>query len=82
MMKLDGYSDNYREFECIFGVPLKQFWDKFLGFDLLKFDDNFIKSGDLDGVSMEDVVRERFGEDGVRIVKTLISAKTILDRIQ
>ena len=82
MMKLDGYRDNYREFECVFGVPLKQFWDKFLGFDLLKFDDNFIKSGDLDGVSMEDVVRERFGEDGVRIVKTLISAKTILDRIQ
>lgn len=33
------------EFALVFGVPLAQYWDNLLGFNIVKFDDKVVKSG-------------------------------------
>ncbi len=59
------------EFRSIFGVAIKDFWfDNLCGFNLGKFDDEFLQSGDL---SMREVVQERYGDKGVNIILQLIN---------
>lgn len=58
------------EFRLVFGVPIAGFWDNNLvGFNLVKFDDQFVQSGDR---SIREVVQERFGDRGVSIILQLI----------
>jgi len=57
---------NFRE---LFNVSVFTFWDM-TGFDLIKFDNEFIRSGK---GSMEETVQKRYGEEAVKLVKELIS---------
>lgn len=54
-------------FMKIFGKPVNQFYN-IAGFDVIKFDE-FIAPPD--GVSLQDVVRERYGDIAVDLVKSL-----------
>lgn len=58
-----------QEFFLIFGVALRSYMDPYTGFDICRFDDEFIKSGD---DSMEDVVRRKYGTGAVEIIRALI----------
>lgn len=58
-------------FKRVFYTDLANYWD-FTGFDIVRFDDEYIKSGDN---SMEDVVRERFGDNAVELIKDLLGRK-------
>lgn len=65
--------ENGNDFKSVFGVSLHRFMDYITGFDLMKFDKEFIGAFDLDGVSIEDVVKEKYGNKGVAIVQRLIT---------
>jgi len=64
------YIKHFEEFQDIFGVPLSQFWDKLLGFDVVKFDVNFIKPEE--GKSTRQVVREKYGIRAEQLCTDLI----------
>ena len=58
--------DNFRK---TFGENLLKFWDSNLtGFDDVAFD-RWIKAGDR---GLKDVIAEQFGEEGTRIIETLL----------
>ena len=69
-------------FQSIFGVGFEYFYDglmsvtsKRLCIDILKFDDWLHEQyGDYEdnGLSMEDVVRKHYGDNGVNLIKGLI----------
>jgi hypothetical protein len=61
--------DNEAEFRRIFGLPLREFFDNLAGFNIVKFDDEVVKSGD---DCMRDVVQARWGEPGVSLIYRLI----------
>ena len=63
------YHDLHQEFRSIFGVGLIDYWDDFTGFDIIKFDDEVIKS--LDGI-MANTVKEKYGDIGVTIIERLL----------
>lgn len=60
--------DNRNEFLRIFGVSLAHFHDNLYGFDLLKFEQEFIP----DDVAIYDAVLAQFGTEGVEIIKVLL----------
>lgn len=60
------------KFQKVFGVPLARYFDLVLGFDIIKFDEDIIKSFELDGKSMSDVIKEKHGQEGVDIINALI----------
>lgn len=60
------------QFKRTFGRSIGPYMDKFTGFDVLKFDDEVIQPPD--GKSTEEVVRERYGEDAVTLIRNLIGA--------
>jgi hypothetical protein len=66
--KKDLYVKHAPEFQQIFGVRLKPYYDLLTGFDIIKFDE-LIKPGEDD--SLEQAVRERFGDRAVELVKAL-----------
>lgn len=66
--KLAKYRD---EFERVFGVQLYTFFDLILGFDIILFDTRFLHTPD--GKSTENVLRERYSERAVELVRELIS---------
>lgn len=57
------------DFQRIFGVRLRTFWDNFTGFDVIKFDELIQPA---DGQSTQDKVREDYGEDAVQLCLELI----------
>ena len=57
-----------RDFENTFGVKLSDYWD-FTGFAIVKFDDEFLKSGDR---CMADTVRERYGQPAEDLIRELL----------
>lgn len=59
-----------RQFEDIFRVKLAKWFDNLTGFDLIGFDD-FVKPAD--GESTEQTVLRDFGQEGVDLIKKLIS---------
>ncbi|MHA2329749.1 MAG: hypothetical protein ACXACR_14635 [Candidatus Hodarchaeales archaeon] len=67
------YRKNAREFKHIFGINLKPYWDNITGFDIVRFDEEFIKSPD--GLSMEDVIKDKYNEIGVSIIKSLLGVE-------
>ena len=64
------YGQEHRNFTNTFGVGLITYWDNFTGFDIVKFDEEFIKPPD--GESMEDVIQKEYGDEGVRIIRVLL----------
>ena len=66
----DVYGQEHRNFTNMFGAGLMVYWDNLTGFDVVKFDEEFLKSPD--GKSVEDITRERYGDEGVRILKALL----------
>ena len=66
-----AYETEYYNFRKVFNANLKTYWDgAILGFNLVKFDDEIIMAPD--GKSVEDVLQERHGDEGVRIIKALL----------
>ena len=64
-----------RRFLRIFGVPLKKYFpDNATGFDVIKFDDEVVKSGK--GV-MADVVMDRWGNEALNMVQALVRPPSI-----
>jgi hypothetical protein len=57
-------------FYKIFGVQLSRFWNNMFGFDVIKFDEEFIKPPE--GVSTAQEVERKYGEVGLRLIKSLI----------
>lgn len=61
------------EFIRIFGISLKNYHNIITGFDLVKFDDYLInKYGKYKG-SMADFIELKFGQEGINLIKKLIS---------
>ena len=58
------------EFRRVFGVPVNPYWDLVTGFDVVKFDDEFIKAPD--GVSTAQAVEAKYGADAVKLIYALI----------
>ena len=57
-------------FQRVFGVGLKKYWiNHLLGFDIIKFDNEVIKSDDR---CMSEVVLEKYGKDGLMIIEGII----------
>jgi hypothetical protein len=57
-------------FKSTFGMNLSNYMDGLTGFDICRFDDEIVQSGD---GCMEDVVRDRWGQVGVDIIKELLA---------
>lgn len=68
-MKTSYSTRDAREFERFFHVPLSDYWEGFLGFDVTGFDDRVIKSGNM---SVKDAVRQTYGQDAVVLVQRLL----------
>ena len=60
---------HYSEFQSIFAVSLRGFWDNVTGFDVIKFDE-FISPAD--GVSCYAATAEKFGERSAALIKELL----------
>lgn len=71
--KMKKTQDTYRKysepFYQTFGVQLKRYWDKYLGFNINVFDKEFIDSGDR---TMKDVIDAKYGNDAVTLIKNII----------
>jgi len=69
------YHDNCDEFRSRFGIPLSKYWDlvAYLGFDIVGFDEKFLKTPD--GISTRAYVKEKYGEDAVKLLERLIESE-------
>ncbi len=65
-----AYETNYHDFSRIFGVSLAGYWDKMFGFDVVAFNEKFIKSGDNE--SMAEAVKRQYGAEAVALIKNLL----------
>lgn len=66
----ERYKSYAPKFQRVFGVKLRPFWDPLTGFDVVKFDDEFIKAGD--DVSTADAVKEKYGTEALDLIKSLL----------
>lgn len=62
-----------KKFEEVFRVKFNPFWDGFLGFDVIKFDEEIAKPGEDE--STRDAVLRQWGEPGVAILEKLLGIK-------
>ncbi len=68
-----------KEFEAMFGVPLATYWDIrtprgiALGFELIKFDEEVIKSGNK---RMTAIVQKQYGLKAIKMLEYLIQEST------
>jgi hypothetical protein len=60
----------HRKFADIFGVPLADYFDNMTGFDIVKFDQEFIQPED--GYSTQDAVQDKYGDEAVQLVYDLL----------
>lgn len=60
------YADAFRR---TFGIRLHDYMDYVTGFDLIRFDAEFLRSEDR---SMAEALRERHGDEAVDLIKALI----------
>ncbi len=63
------YDTNYLKFQSIFGIPLKNYWDKLFALDITGFD-KFLKTPD--GTSTSDWVLEKYGQGAVDLVRSIL----------
>lgn len=64
--KADKYHKIFRQ---TFGVQLMNYFSFITGFDIIKFDEKFLKTPD--GISMGEYIREKYGEEAVDLIKNL-----------
>lgn len=70
---LRRYRAEYYNFGRIFGVNLRDYYeDHIYGFDVVKFDDEFVKSGD---EAMSAKVLRDYGEEGVNVILRLLGSE-------
>lgn len=62
--------ENCDLFFGVFRVSLKRFWDNITGFDIIAFD-AWLQGAD-SVESAESVIRSRYGEEGVRLIRALL----------
>jgi hypothetical protein len=67
----DKYIEYQRPFVFIFNRPLSPYFNRELGFDLLKFDAHFTQTL-FSEQSFSDAVVEKYGETGLYIIKMLL----------
>lgn len=60
-----------REFKRIFGVDLKPYFDFVTGFDIIEFDEKFVKAPHYQ--SMAEAVFEKYGKEGYDLMHLLIN---------
>jgi len=58
-----------RQFRETFKVELQGYWQGILGFDVVRFDDEVVKSGTQ---SCREAVRQTWGSDAVNLVNELL----------
>lgn len=58
-----------REFAAIFGVALSNYWSNLTGFDVVRFDEKVIHSGDR---SMSEVIEEKYGKAAADMIEALL----------
>jgi len=59
------------EFRKVFGVELRGYWDNVTGFDIVKFDADFIPPKEC----AKEHIQKRFGQAGVNLILKLIAAE-------
>ena len=70
-MKSTMYSrEQRRKFQELFGQDIRTYWDNLVGFDVVKFDEEFVKPRN--GQSTKQKVKDKYGEEGVELVVSLI----------
>jgi hypothetical protein len=60
-----------KEFRDIFHTSLNQYLDSITGFDSIKFDEEFLKSGNK---SMVSVLKKKYGQESVLLIEKLIQS--------
>ena len=68
-MNRETYLQNYVPFAQVFHRPLKDFWNPTWGFDVIAFDEKFIKPDE--GESTNEAVRRKYGNEAVTLVNSL-----------
>ena len=63
------------DFKKIFNVNLKKYWKPFFGFDIVRFDEEIIKS--LDGKSMKETINDNYNEIGVKLIEFILDFEKI-----
>jgi len=58
------------EFQNVFGIRLRDYMRSHIGFDILKFDDVFIKPKN--GVSTADTIEQKYGRRAVELIRILL----------
>jgi hypothetical protein len=70
MAKKLCYDQHAPKFQRIFGIRLRPYWDMLTGFNVVKFDEEFVKPAD--GTSTRDAVLAQWGEEGVDLIVALM----------
>ena len=69
-VNIQRYRKYAREFERVFGCKLKPYFNNITGFDVVKFDEEFVQAPD--GRSTAEVVEKKWGPDAVKLIRSLI----------
>lgn len=67
---IEQFNQFTSRFQQIFGVPLTKYFHPLFGFDLIRFDEQFVQSGNN---SMRDEVKRRWGDEAVTLILELIA---------
>lgn len=59
-----------RDFKRIFGTSMSNYFDNILGFDIVRFDEQFINSEDQESVA--EAINKKYGQEGEDIVRKLL----------
>jgi len=63
--------DLHRKFKNVFGISITvSYWDRLLGFDIVKFDTEIVKPNDDE--SMKNAVLRQWGQEGVDLLQRLL----------
>ena len=64
------YRKHAKAFERMFGCKLKPFFDSITGFDVIKFDEEFVKP--VAGEACSEAVERRWGKEAMGILRLLL----------
>lgn len=66
------YDAFHADFQRYFQAPLRKFWDPIMGLDVVKLDEEIVKSGD---GHMLQIVSRRFGRSAADLLRRLMDAE-------
>lgn len=66
--KADQY---HKDFKRVFGISLMNYFNFFFGFDVIKFDEDFVKPNE--GESTSEAIKRAYGKEGVEICQKLLA---------